>query len=103
ELPALLVLAAVYALAWSVVTVIAGVRTTTGDVLILWMLTSVLLILTRSCSRSIARRWAPSERVLLIGESALPAQSLVKTLACDPAARFEVVGFVPLRAANDDE
>jgi hypothetical protein len=70
EAPRLVALAAAYAIAWSLVTVVAGLHTTTREMLALWGSTSVLLFVGRWCARALGQRAAPAERVLVVGGSA---------------------------------
>ena len=97
ELPGLLSLAATNALAWSVITYIAGFRSTLQDagVVVLCLSTATALVLTRAGARRLAQLAAPVERVLIVGGSAA-RQLLASSLATDPAARLAVVGFLPL-------
>jgi exopolysaccharide biosynthesis polyprenyl glycosylphosphotransferase len=97
EIPALLALAAAYLLAWSFVALLAGVHAELrgGGVVVLWGSTSVLLVAFRATARTLAQLSAPRERVLIVGDSSARA-SLAHSLASDPAARLDVVGFLPL-------
>ena len=97
EAPALLGLAAAYALAWSLLTYFAGVHRDLGGagVVVLWGTTSLLLLLLRSMARTLAQSSAPPERVLIIGDS-VARNRLAQSLACDPGAHIEVVGYLPL-------
>jgi exopolysaccharide biosynthesis polyprenyl glycosylphosphotransferase len=97
EAPALVALAAAYALAWSLVGYLAGLHLDLGGagVVVLWSTTSVLLLLLRSVARMLAQSSAPPERVLIIGDS-VARNRLAQSLACDPGAHIEVVGYLPL-------
>jgi exopolysaccharide biosynthesis polyprenyl glycosylphosphotransferase len=97
EIPALLTLAASYALAWSVVAVAAGEELHVGGAGVagLWAATTALLIVARSGARALAQHSAPRERVLIVGR-ARAREQLARSFACDPGARIEVVGFLPL-------
>jgi exopolysaccharide biosynthesis polyprenyl glycosylphosphotransferase len=97
ELPGLLTLAAAYAVAWSLITSLAGVPSELegGGVGVLWGATAASLVLARTGARWLARLAAPVERVLIVGSSAARAL-LAGSLASDPAARLQVVGFLPL-------
>jgi exopolysaccharide biosynthesis polyprenyl glycosylphosphotransferase len=97
ETPQLMVLAAAFALAWSVVSLVAGVHVElrAAGVVALWASVATLLVLLRACARALAQISAPAERALVVGASADRAQ-LARSLACDPSARVEVVGFLPL-------
>jgi exopolysaccharide biosynthesis polyprenyl glycosylphosphotransferase len=97
EVPKLLGLAASFALGWSVLAFLAGdtLHLGAGGVALLWALTAALLILTRALARLAAGATAPVERVLIVG-SALARERLAHSVSCDPSARLEVVGFLPL-------
>jgi exopolysaccharide biosynthesis polyprenyl glycosylphosphotransferase len=97
EIPALLALAGAFALTWSVIAFAAGYRLHLGGagVALLWGSTSVLLIIARATARAVAQLSAPLERVLIVGSSAA-RQRLAHSLASDPGARINVVGFLPL-------
>ncbi len=96
EVPALLGLAAAFALTWTLLAEVANVhfhrQTGAGA---LWAATSVLLIVARATARSLARSSAPRERVMIVG-SEKARHRLAHSLASDPAARIDVVGFLPL-------
>jgi exopolysaccharide biosynthesis polyprenyl glycosylphosphotransferase len=64
-------------------------------VIVLWAATAVLLIIARAGARVLAQLSAPVERVLIVG-NAVGRARLARRLAADPAARVEVVGFLPL-------
>jgi exopolysaccharide biosynthesis polyprenyl glycosylphosphotransferase len=97
EAPALLGLAAAYALCWSLVAYLAGLHLELGgaEVVVLWATTALLLLLLRSLARVVGQHSAPPERVLIIGESVARTR-LAQSLACDPGAHIEVVGYLPL-------
>jgi exopolysaccharide biosynthesis polyprenyl glycosylphosphotransferase len=97
ELPALLTLAGADALAWSLITYIAGAQTGLrgAGVPVFWAATATALVIARAVSRRLAQLAAPVERVLIVGGSAARAL-LASSLATDPTARLEVVGFLPL-------
>jgi exopolysaccharide biosynthesis polyprenyl glycosylphosphotransferase len=97
EAPSLLALAGAYALAWSLLAYIAGLQLDLGGagVVVLWGTTSALLLLFRALARRLAQISAPPERVLIIGDS-LARNRLAESLACDPGANIEVVGYLPL-------
>lgn len=97
EIPALLGLAAMYALVWSLVAFLGSVHMELGGagVVALWASTALFLIIGRSSARILAQRSAPPERALIVGDA--PARTmLAHSLACDPSAHVEVVGFLPL-------
>jgi exopolysaccharide biosynthesis polyprenyl glycosylphosphotransferase len=97
EVPALLGMAGGFALAWSVVAFIANdqLHLRGAGVALLWASTSAFLILARFTARSLAQSSAPRERVLIVG-SAIARARLAESLASDPGAHLEVVGFLPL-------
>jgi exopolysaccharide biosynthesis polyprenyl glycosylphosphotransferase len=107
EIPALFALAAGFALAWSMVAFIANDQhhLRGAGVALLWGSTSLFLVLARTSARSLAQSSAPRERVLIVGSSVARAR-LADSLASDPGAHLEVVGFLPLederRARSDD-
>ncbi len=106
EIPALLGLAAAFALTWSaIVFVVGGHPNLHGSgVVLLCGSTAALLIAGRAGARALAQSSAPRERVLIVG-SAGAREQLAQSLASDPGAHLEVVGFLPLederRAAVD--
>jgi exopolysaccharide biosynthesis polyprenyl glycosylphosphotransferase len=104
ELPALLALAASYALVWSLVASLAGLHTGYGQagVVALWGATATLLVLGRAGARALAQRAAPPERALIVGTPEARAV-LAHALACDPSAHVEVVGFLPLEEERRDD
>jgi exopolysaccharide biosynthesis polyprenyl glycosylphosphotransferase len=97
EVPALLALAGWFALAWSVVAFIADdqLHLRGAGVALLWGSTSLFLILARATARSLGQSSAPRERVLIVGSS-IARSRLAESLASDPGAHLEVVGFLPL-------
>ena len=97
EIPALLTLAASYALACSMLAYAAGdpIGPPGAGVPALWGATAVLLIVARASARAAAQLAAPAERVLIVGSS-LARERLAHSLASDPGARIEIVGFLPL-------
>jgi exopolysaccharide biosynthesis polyprenyl glycosylphosphotransferase len=97
EIPELLTLAGAYALAWSLLALVATLHTGLGGggVIVLWASTAAALIVSRTTARSLGQRSAPRERVLIIGSAAARAR-LAQSLASDPGAHIEVVGFLPL-------
>src|SRR5947209_15423317 len=97
EVPQLVILAGVYALGWSLVSFLIGDRfhLHAGSVSVLWLSTSALLVVSRATARAFAQLAAPPERVLIVGSSGAREQ-LARSLASDPGARVEIVGFLPL-------
>jgi exopolysaccharide biosynthesis polyprenyl glycosylphosphotransferase len=97
EAPALMMLAAAYALAWSFVVFLAGIHPDLGGagVVVLWATTGVLLVGARAGARSLSQLSAPLERVLIVGDS-IARTRLAQSIACDPGPHIEVVGFLPL-------
>jgi exopolysaccharide biosynthesis polyprenyl glycosylphosphotransferase len=103
ELPALLALAASYALVWSLVASVAGLHTGYGQagVVALWGATATFLVLARAAARALAQLAAPPERALIVGTPEARAV-LAHALACDPGAHVEVVGFLRLVEERDE-
>jgi exopolysaccharide biosynthesis polyprenyl glycosylphosphotransferase len=97
EVPPLLALAAVWALAWSLLAFPTGgaVRLPGGGTAVLWLVMSALLVISRTLARHLARLLTARERVLIIG-SARARERLAHCLSTDPGARIDVVGFLPL-------
>jgi exopolysaccharide biosynthesis polyprenyl glycosylphosphotransferase len=97
EIPALLTLAGSFALAWSAVAFAASEQPHLrgAGVAGLWISTASLLVVTRAAARAIGQLSAPLERVLIVG-SAAARERLAHSLATDPGARIQVVGFLPL-------
>jgi exopolysaccharide biosynthesis polyprenyl glycosylphosphotransferase len=98
EVPALVTLAAFWAVCWSLVVLIVGgdhLGLGSGSVGALWLLTSGLLITLRTGARLAVKAATPRERVLIVG-TADTREGLARSLATDPGARIEVVGFLPL-------
>jgi exopolysaccharide biosynthesis polyprenyl glycosylphosphotransferase len=97
ETPGLLLLGGAYALTWSFVAFLANLHLELGGagVVLMWATTSAFLVLSRSTARMLAQISAPAERVLIVGD-ARARNRLAQSLACDPGAHIEVVGFLPL-------
>ncbi len=97
EIPALLGLAAGFALTWAAVAFLAGSRPHLhgSGVVLLCAATAVLLIAGRAGARALAQSSAPRERVLIVG-GASAREQLAHSLGSDPGAHLEVVGFLPL-------
>ena len=97
ELPAILGLAAAFALIWSMIVAVAGTQGEDATVHVggVWALTSAMLVVTRGAARFSFRRYSKPERVLVVGNSG-PRMRLAQSIGCDPGARLDVVGFLPL-------
>jgi exopolysaccharide biosynthesis polyprenyl glycosylphosphotransferase len=97
EAPSLMMLAGGYAFAWSFVVFFAGVHPDPGGAgaAALWATTGVLLVTARTGARALSQLSAPPERVLIVGDSVARTR-LAQSIACDPGAHIEVVGFLPL-------
>ena len=97
EFPAILALAAAFALTWSLLFALTGARG--GEATVhaggVWALTAAALVLTRGAARFTFRHFSHPERVLIVG-NADPRERLAHSLGTDPGARLEVVGFLPL-------
>jgi exopolysaccharide biosynthesis polyprenyl glycosylphosphotransferase len=95
EAPALTALAAAYALAWSLVTITLDIHSSRGAVIVLWGATAAFLIALRATARALAQRWAPPERILIIGGT-LARTGIARRLAASFDARVEIVGYLPI-------
>jgi exopolysaccharide biosynthesis polyprenyl glycosylphosphotransferase len=97
EIPALLTLAGANALGWSLITDLAHARSNLAGagVVVVWVSTAASLVVARTAARRLAQLTAPIERVLIVGGGA-DRSRLASSLSTDPAARLEVVGFLPL-------
>ncbi len=97
EIPSLLTLAGAFALMWSVIAFLSGdqLHLRGGGFALLWIATAFLLVIARTTGRLIARLTAPRERVLIVG-SAMARERLAFSLGTDPAARLDIVGYLPL-------
>jgi exopolysaccharide biosynthesis polyprenyl glycosylphosphotransferase len=97
EVPPLCALAAVWAIGWSAIAMVGGVRVNVGGggVAVLWAAAALLLVLTRSGARVLAQSATAQERVLIVG-SAHARERLAQSLGTDPGARLQIVGFLPL-------
>jgi exopolysaccharide biosynthesis polyprenyl glycosylphosphotransferase len=97
EIPPLMMLAASFALIWSVVAYAAGVRLHSGGAgtAVLWGATGIALIFWRATARAFGQLRAPVERVLIVG-SATARMQLAHSLSSDPSTRVEIAGFLPL-------
>jgi exopolysaccharide biosynthesis polyprenyl glycosylphosphotransferase len=97
EFPRLLALACAFVLVWTVLVMLLTVRphSEAGQIAFLWAVNAALLTLSRETARALVRGSAPAERAMIIG-NARPRQRLAHSLASDPGARIEIVGFMPL-------
>jgi exopolysaccharide biosynthesis polyprenyl glycosylphosphotransferase len=102
EAPALMALAATYALAWSLVTIAFGVHSSRGAVLVLWCATACGSVLMRFTARRVARELAVPERILVIGSDA-DRRNLQRSLEADPMANATIAGFVELERFGPSE
>jgi exopolysaccharide biosynthesis polyprenyl glycosylphosphotransferase len=99
EVPRLVILAAVWAALWSLLTIPLGTHADgRGGVGLAWVLLSAVMIVAHSAVRTAATRLSGPERLLIIGGSR-ERHMTAHSLLTDPGARVEVVGFLPL----DDE
>jgi len=101
ELPSLVAVAAVCAVAWALITEASGMSTNHVGVGVLWVSASISLVVARSIARAVARHSAPTERVLIAGSERSHAQ-LAHRLESDPTARSEVVGCLSLEPERID-
>ena len=97
EFPAVLGLAAAFALIWSLIVGVVGTVGEDNSVHVggVWALTAGMLVVTRGGVRTAFRRYSRAERVLIVGNSR-PRMRLGQSIGCDPGARLDVVGFLPL-------
>ncbi len=97
DAPSLVVIAAVWALLWSLLSIVLSVHTGIGrgGTGVLWLVLATLLILTRSCVHAVANRLYGPERILIVGGSEA-RRTMLHSLSTDPAARIHVVGCLPL-------
>jgi exopolysaccharide biosynthesis polyprenyl glycosylphosphotransferase len=104
EIPALLGLAATYALVWSMVAFLGGIHMEWrgAGVVALWASTAALLIIAHGSARALGQLLTPQERALIVGSS-MAGTMLARSLACDPGAHVEVVGFLTLEDEQRDE
>ncbi|HWF53351.1 MAG TPA: sugar transferase, partial [Solirubrobacteraceae bacterium] len=102
EFPSLLVLAGAFALTWSLLVTIAGRAAQAEHAAIIWAVVTALLTVARLTARSIAGATAPTERVLIAGNPRVRTR-LAHSLASDPSARIEVVGFLPFEDDADSD
>lgn len=93
EVPNLLVLAAITAVAWAIVVEAADRGSAHEGIGVILVATAIALPGARAGARAIARRAAPPERVLVVGSSQGHLQ-VVDRLAWDPSAKAKLVGFV---------
>jgi exopolysaccharide biosynthesis polyprenyl glycosylphosphotransferase len=102
ETPSLLGLSAVFALVWSAVAFIAGAHLELGGagVVVLWAATGAGLIIARSGARALAATFAPPERALIVGDAQSRAK-VTQALSYDPAARVDIIGYLPLEEGED--
>jgi exopolysaccharide biosynthesis polyprenyl glycosylphosphotransferase len=97
EVPLLCSMAAMWSLTWSLIAFAAddNVRLGGGGVAVLWLVDAALLIAGRTAARLLAKQSTPRERILIVG-SHHARERLASSLLTDPAARIEIVGFLPL-------
>ena len=102
ETPSLLALAAAFALAWSAVAFLAGAHLELrgAGVVVLWASTGACLLVARSGARALAAALAPPERALIVGDAPSRAK-LTQALSYDPAARVDIIGYLPLEEDDD--
>lgn len=96
EAPRLIMLAAVWAVVWSLITIPVHLKSGhSGSTGLLWLLVCALMISTRGSVRAVAKRLSGPERLLIVGESCA-RETLAFSLSTDPGAHVEVVGYLPL-------
>jgi exopolysaccharide biosynthesis polyprenyl glycosylphosphotransferase len=101
EFPSLVGLAGAFALTWSALVAIAPPRHVSEHAALVWVTATVLLTLTRSIARSFARVLGPDERVLIVGNDTARTR-LTHSVAADPGARLDVVGYLPFEQDTSD-
>lgn len=103
EVPSLVILAGGFALAWSAVTFLIGANLdpSRAAVVVLWASTSAWLIIGRTSARAMAAALAPPERALVVGDADSRAK-VTQALSYDPAARVEIIGYLPLEEGDDE-
>ncbi len=97
EIPSLVILAAVWALMWSLLSIPLQVHTGVGrgGTGLLWLILAGLLIFARSTAHSVATRLMGPERILIVGGD-LARRALAHSLSTDPGAHINIVGYLPL-------
>jgi exopolysaccharide biosynthesis polyprenyl glycosylphosphotransferase len=97
EAPSLVVLAAVWALLWSLLSIALHVHTGVGrgGTGVLWLALAGLLVLSRGCVQAVGVRLRGPERILIIGGSQARG-TMSHSLSTDPGARIHIVGCLPL-------
>jgi exopolysaccharide biosynthesis polyprenyl glycosylphosphotransferase len=97
EIPSLIILAAIWALTWSLLSIPLAVHTGVGrgGTGLLWLILSGLLIVTRSAAHAVATNLMGPERILIVGGN-LARQALAHSLSTDPGAHIDIVGYLPL-------
>src|SRR5579884_1325356 len=104
EVPQLFALAAVWAITWSLIAFPArdAILLAGAGIALLWLATGGLLVVGRTFARQLAKLLTPPERVLIVG-TAHARERLAHSLGTDPAARIEIVGFLPLEDERSAE
>jgi exopolysaccharide biosynthesis polyprenyl glycosylphosphotransferase len=96
EVPSLFALASYWVILWAVFHLVAEQELGAGlGAALLWTATAGLLVIGHATARTVIRNVTPRERVLIVG-NAEPRVRLANSLATDPTARIDVVGFLPL-------
>jgi exopolysaccharide biosynthesis polyprenyl glycosylphosphotransferase len=96
EVPSLVILAAVWSVIWSLLTIPLDIHPVQrGGAGLLWLLLCALLISLRSTVRAVATRLSAPERILIVG-GAQDRESMAHSLSTDPGAHITVVGLLPL-------
>jgi exopolysaccharide biosynthesis polyprenyl glycosylphosphotransferase len=102
EMPRLFGLATGTALLlWLSGTAVATASLGRVSVLVIWAALFVSLAVLRSLARMLARRAAPVERCLFVGDPR-HADEFREKLASSPAVRAELVGWIPARGSDTD-
>jgi exopolysaccharide biosynthesis polyprenyl glycosylphosphotransferase len=97
EVPSLSMLAAVWALMWSLLSIPLQIHTGVGrgGTGLLWLILAGLLVLARSGAHAFATHLMGPERILIVGGD-LARRALAHSLSTDPGAHINVVGYLPL-------
>jgi exopolysaccharide biosynthesis polyprenyl glycosylphosphotransferase len=103
EAPALLHLALLYAFAvWLVQKLLVGGQLSREQVFVLAAASFLLMMLSRTGTRSLARELGPPERCLIVGNEC-DAETTSAKFARSSAVKVDIVGWVPIKREEHDE
>ncbi len=102
EFPLLVGLAGAFALTWSALALLDPAGPYHERAAVVWVVATVLITVTRSIARSLARALGPTERVLIVG-NVYARTRITHSVVAEPAARLEVVGFVPFEENDESD